>query len=122
MINGSEEPQAGASDADTGDHPRVKKKRLGVDPSLIISDGRSKRRKTPDETPEMEDKKEQGLDRDPKDAEKAAQVGRELYQKLVATTDKECVNVPPADERAQLISYRGEELALPFMKLPNKVS
>ena len=87
--NGSEEPH-GAEEQEAGDHPRVKKKRLGVDPSLIISDGRSKRRKTPTPTPETDVKKEDGAgDRDPKDTERANTLGREIYQKILGLTDKE---------------------------------
>lgn len=87
--NGSEEPQ-GADDHEGGDHPRIKKKRLGVDPSLIISDGRSKRRKTPTLTPETDVKKEDATgERDPKDPERAATLGRDIYQKVLDLKDKE---------------------------------
>lgn len=87
--HGSEEP-SGAEEHEGGDLPRVKKKRLGVDPSLIISDGRSKRRKTPTLTPETDVKKEDGSgERDPKDPERAATLGREIYQKMLDMKDKE---------------------------------
>ena len=90
-MTGSEEP-LGAEDHEGGDHPRLKKKRLGVDPSLIISDGRSKRRKTPTLTPETEVKKDDGLaERDPKDVERATALGREIYQKIFDMKDKEYV-------------------------------
>lgn len=93
-VNGSEEPQ-GSEDHEAGDQPRVRKKRtLGVDPSLIISDGRSKRRKTPTPQPETDVKKEQGgVDRDPKDPERAASLGSEIYKKVVDMKDKEYVLV-----------------------------
>lgn len=85
----SEEPH-GEAEHDSADHPRVKKKRLGVDPSLIISNGRSKRHKTPTPTPGVDVKKEVGAgDLDPKDSGKAAEAGREIYQKVLAMKDKE---------------------------------
>ena len=88
-MNGSEEPH-GVEDGEAGDHPRARRKRLGVDPSLILSDGRSKRRKTPDQTPETDVKKEQSAaERDPKDPERAAELGRQIYQKILDTKDKE---------------------------------
>lgn len=92
IANGSEEPQ-GSEDHEAGDQPRVRKKRLlGVDPSLIISDGRSKRRRTPSPQPEADVKKESGgSELDPKDPEKAAALGSEIYRKIIDMKDKEYV-------------------------------
>ena len=60
----------------------------GVDPSAILSEGRSKRRKTP--TPEPEDKagnKNNG--NDPKDKERAKRLGMEIYNKIMGQKDRE---------------------------------
>ena len=67
--------------------PRMKKRRLlGVDPSLIISEERSKRRKTP--TPEAE-ADEKDVVRDPKDPERAKQLGLQIYGKVMESRDPE---------------------------------
>lgn len=68
-------------DADTSEL-RVKKRRLGVDPSLIISDGRSKRRRTPSPEPEVKNEPGGGAN-DPKDAARATTLGRDIYQKIM---------------------------------------
>jgi hypothetical protein len=82
--SGSEEP----TNAE-GDHIK-RRKRIDVDASLIISDGRSKRRKTPTPQPEEEVKvKKEDDPLDPKDAERATKLGKELYDKLNAVKDKE---------------------------------
>ena len=62
---------------------RVRKRRLDVNPNLILSDGRSKRRKSP--TPEMGGGKgedEDGL-HDPKDPLRAQQLGNIIYGKIM---------------------------------------
>jgi hypothetical protein len=67
-----------------------RRKRIDVDASLIISDGRSKRRKTPTPQPEEETKVKKEEDQlDPKDAERATKLGKELYEKLDKVKDKE---------------------------------
>jgi hypothetical protein len=71
-----------------------RRKRIDVDASLIISDGRSKRRRTPSPVPEPEVKVKKEEDPlDPKDPERAATLGKELYQKLMNTKDKEYVSL-----------------------------
>lgn len=91
-ISASEDPQV-KDEAEKGeDQPRARRKRMGVDPSLIISEERSKRRRTPSPAPETEGKvkKEDGGDAaDPKDPEKAAAVGKELYAMLMGLKGKE---------------------------------
>lgn len=79
------------SPADTA-HPgppadqKVKKKRLGVDPSLIIAEGgRSKRRRTPSPEP---DQKEQ-VNLDPKDSARAKELGMVIYEKIMDSKTKE---------------------------------
>lgn len=79
------------SPADTA-HPvppsdqKVKKKRLGVDPSLIIAEGgRSKRRRTPSPQPEQ---KEQ-VNLDPKDSARAQELGMVIYEKIMDSKTKE---------------------------------
>ncbi|ORX41076.1 Bromodomain-containing protein [Kockovaella imperatae] len=88
----------------TGDGGRSKKRRnlRGVDPSLIISQDRSKRRKTPTPEPEARDSKDAV---DPKDKDRAKRLGMEIYEKIMASKDKE-----------------GGSMAEPFIKLPNKRS
>jgi len=69
-----------------------RRKRIDVDASLIISDGRSKRRKTPTPQPEEETKVKKEEDPlDPKDAERATTLGKQLYDKLNHVKDKESV-------------------------------
>jgi hypothetical protein len=93
-------------DAPTGSNPnqdtsaiaatRQPKRRLGVDPSLILSEGRSKRRKTPTPVPdEAKDKGEEGKDaqgeEDPRDTVRARKLGLELVAKIMKQTDSEWV-------------------------------
>lgn len=99
------EGEAGA-EAEAGDNgstaapvPRVRKKRLGVDPSLIISEERSKRRRSPSPSAVKRE------DPDPKNPERAAALGRELFHKIM---------VKKASD--------GESMSEPFMELPNKAS
>jgi len=66
---------------------RTKKKRLGVDPSLIISDGRSKRRRTP--SPEAEEKMGEGGGNDPKDPVRAKTLGYQIYNKIMTLKSAE---------------------------------
>jgi hypothetical protein len=68
--------------------PKVKKRRLGVDPSLIISEERSKRRRTPTPEPEQDDK---DVVHDPKDPQRAKELGLQIYQKIMDAKDSECV-------------------------------
>ena len=76
--------EAGGDDGDAS-QPRQKKRRLGVDPSLILADtGRSRRRKTP--TPGPEDGK---VDLDPKDPKRATELGRQIYDRIMASKDAE---------------------------------
>jgi hypothetical protein len=87
-----EEGKEGEEQEKSDDQPRVRRKRMGVDPSLIISEERSKRRKSPTPTPEGDGKvkKEDGGSlADPKDPEKAAVVGKDLYDKLLDVKDRE---------------------------------
>lgn len=66
---------------------KVKKKRLGVDPSLIIAEGgRSKRRRTP--SPQPEQQKEQ-VNLDPKDSARARELGMVIYEKIMDSKTKE---------------------------------
>jgi hypothetical protein len=70
--------------ADAADAPNErpgKKRRLGVDPSLIISDGRSKRRRTP--TPEPEETAGKEEVNDPKDKARAQALGRDIYNEIM---------------------------------------
>jgi hypothetical protein len=88
----TEDPQVNDEQNKGEEQPRARRKRMGVDPSLIISEERSKRRRTPSPAPEMDGKvkKEDGADAaDPKDPEKAAAVGKELYDKLMDVKSKE---------------------------------
>jgi len=66
--------------------PKVRKHRLGVDPSLIISDERSKRRRSPSPERENDDKH---VVHDPKDPERAKQLGSQIYRKIMETKDSE---------------------------------
>lgn len=79
----NEGEDAGSPDPNAPPQRGKKRRLLGVDPSLIISDGRSKRRKSP--TPEPSDsavtKVEAG--KDPKDKARALSLGREIYKKVV---------------------------------------
>ncbi|GMK54604.1 hypothetical protein CspeluHIS016_0111900 [Cutaneotrichosporon spelunceum] len=84
-------------DAASPDKPQ-RKRRLDVNPSLILStEGRSKRRRTP--SPLVETKPET----DPRDAERAKHLGLALYNKIMAMRDPS-----------------GESMAEPFVRLPNK--
>lgn len=84
----SEDPEPRGTSADPV--PKVKKRReLGVDPSLIISEERSKRRKTP--TPEPEDVPRKD-EHDPKDPVRAKQLGMEIYGKVLKMEDNESVS------------------------------
>jgi hypothetical protein len=89
--SGSEEPHnANTPVSADGDRETVKRrKRIDVDASLIISDGRSKRRRTPTPPPEEEKVKKEEDPLDPKDPERAAGLGQELYDKLANIKDKE---------------------------------
>lgn len=82
---GTATPEA-AGTTNTTPQPRVRKKRLGVDPSLIISEDRPKRRKTPTPEPVVEDEPEVV---DPKDPERATRLGLEVYQKIMDKKDSE---------------------------------
>lgn len=63
---------------------RARKRRLDVNPELILStEGRSKRRRTPSPDPQAKD------DPDPKDAERAKHLGLQLYHKISAMRDSE---------------------------------
>lgn len=65
---------------------REKKRRLGVDPQLILStEGRSKRRRTPSPPPDTK----QQVEHDPKDPERAAKVGLQIYTKILGMHDTE---------------------------------
>ncbi|BEI81463.1 hypothetical protein CcaverHIS002_0206230 [Cutaneotrichosporon cavernicola] len=83
--------------AASSDKPQ-RKRRLDVNPSLILStEGRSKRRRTPSPLPETEP------EMDPRDAERAKHLGLALYSKIMGLRDSS-----------------GESMAEPFVKLPNK--
>lgn len=84
----SEPPAATAAHTDSAspDKPaREKKRRLDVNPQLILSEGRSKRRRTPSPPPAAK----QLVDSDPKDPERASQLGLQLYNKIMAMRDVE---------------------------------
>jgi hypothetical protein len=73
-------------ESDSASAPKARKRRLDVNPSLIISDGRSKRRKSP--TPEASPGK--GNDtKDNKDPKKASELGLALYRKIMDSKDAE---------------------------------
>lgn len=87
----SESPDKG-TDATGTNGARIRKRRLDVDATLILSDGRSKRRKTPSVEPE--DKKENVLEDgvyDPKDPTRAKTLGLKLYNKLLKAKATEWV-------------------------------
>lgn len=66
------------------------KKRLGVDPSLILSEGRSKRRRTPSPDPEDgHDEHDGGGSHDPKDPERAKRLGYGIYNRIMGEKTKE---------------------------------
>lgn len=77
---------------------RVRKKRLGVDPSLIISEERSKRRRSPSPSAAKQE------DPDSKDPARAAALGREIMRRIMEKKASD-----------------GESMSEPFLKLPNKV-
>lgn len=65
---------------------RAKKKRLGVDPSLIIAEGgRSKRRRTPSPQPEQQEH----VDPDPRDSARAKELGMVIYERIMGSKTKE---------------------------------
>lgn len=66
--------------------PKVRKRRLGVDPTLIISEERSKRRRTP--SPEAEEDSKAAVF-DPKDPVRAKLLGMQIYRKIMDSTDTE---------------------------------
>ena len=114
----SMERDESAEASGTGETGKGKKRRhlTGVDPSAILSEGRSKRRKTP--TPEPEDKLgSKDHAQDPKDKERAKRLGMEIYNKIIAQKDREWVN-----GKARADSPRGGSMSEPFIKLPNKAS
>nr|ODN89897.1 hypothetical protein L203_01814 [Cryptococcus depauperatus CBS 7841] len=97
----SGQPDDSASQTTTPSQ-KLPKRRLGVDPSLIISEsGRSRRRRSPS----PQSAQQQSNNPDPKDPARAKELGLIIYEKIMAEKDKEHV---------------GEPLALPFVKLPSK--
>lgn len=80
-----------AGDAEGAANARMRKRRLDVNPNLIISEERSKRRRTPSHEPE--DRKPNGTKdddaADPKDPERAKALGDELVKKILDTKDSE---------------------------------
>ncbi|WVQ63277.1 uncharacterized protein L199_001428 [Kwoniella botswanensis] len=82
-------------------------KRLGVDPNLILSDGggRPKRRRTQSQEPEQSHGHGVTVadERDPKDPVRAKELGYVIYRKIMDAKSTE-----------------GEDMAQPFVKLPNK--
>lgn len=68
--------------------PKVKKRRLGVDPRLIISEERSKRRRTPSPEPEEDNRR---TVHDPKNPERAKQLGLQIYGRIMGMNDLESV-------------------------------
>ncbi|WWC92244.1 uncharacterized protein L201_007198 [Kwoniella dendrophila CBS 6074] len=89
---------------------KIKIKRLGVDPTLIISDDkRSKRKRTQSQEPEHQLNQNQQNqqhvvdDKDPKDPVKAKELGYVIYRKIMDNKSSD-----------------GDEMAHPFIKLPNK--
>lgn len=57
-----------------------------MDPSLIISEERSKRRRTP--TPEAEHEDKDGV-HDPKDPARAKELGLQIFKKIMDSKDSE---------------------------------
>ena len=80
--NNNEDDNAGPPSSRTN-----KRRLLGVDPSLILSEERSKRTKrTP--SPDAEDDIKEGS-YDPKDSERAKTLGMQIYQKIMTKKDRE---------------------------------
>ncbi|TYJ54395.1 hypothetical protein B9479_004983 [Cryptococcus floricola] len=81
---------------------RLRKRKLDVNPSLIIpaDGGRSKRRRSP--SPHVA-KQEGNADADPKDPARAKELGMRIWQKIMEAQTKD-----------------GEPMAEPFVKLPPK--
>lgn len=72
---------------------KTRRRELGVDASLILSEGRSKRRRTPTPPPKVE--KEVEKEEGPKDKARATKLGLEIYKRVVDERDKECVHKLP---------------------------
>ncbi|WVQ70702.1 hypothetical protein IAR50_000224 [Cryptococcus sp. DSM 104548] len=98
-------PESATSDDPSASTPadsRSRKRRLDVNPSLIIDadGGRPKRRRSP--SPRAE-KQEEIADADPKDPARAKELGMRIWQKIMEAQTKD-----------------GEPMAEPFVKLPPK--
>ncbi|WVW80887.1 hypothetical protein I302_102878 [Kwoniella bestiolae CBS 10118] len=87
---------------------KLRIRRLGVDPTLILSDGsgRPKRKRTQSQEPEQSHQQHgAGDERDPKDPVRATELGNVIYRKIMDAKSSD-----------------GEDMAQPFIKLPNKRS
>ena len=86
--NATESPKATEEDPSTPNTTKTVKRRLmGVDPSLILSNDRSKRRRTPSPEPEAAGGKEDAAD--PKDPPRAKKLGLEIYAQIMDQKDSE---------------------------------
>ncbi|KAK8850478.1 hypothetical protein IAR55_004396 [Kwoniella newhampshirensis] len=101
-------PVASSSSADATEQqqqqPKTRKRRLGVDPSLIISEERSKRRRTPSVDPEHGDEDVKGAV-EIRDPVKVKELGYVIYNRILESRDPD-----------------GEDMSQPFIKLPSKRS
>ncbi|KAK4687188.1 hypothetical protein P7C73_g2928, partial [Tremellales sp. Uapishka_1] len=100
------EPSKSPDKSEAQEHdqpPKQRRRRMGVDPSLILSEGRSKRRKTPTPPPAGEDEAEAKGENDPKDPARAKLLGGQIMKQIMEQKDKD-----------------GHSLSYHFTKLPNK--
>ena len=84
LIKSENEALAGASPESGNIQAKTRRRRLGVDPSLIISEDRSKRRRTP--SPEADDDDKDAV-HDPQDAQTVKHLGMQIFQKIMDSKD-----------------------------------
>ncbi|WWD20660.1 hypothetical protein CI109_105136 [Kwoniella shandongensis] len=101
---GSSSSASAAAEQQQQQQPKTRKRRLGVDPSLIISEERSKRRRTPSLDPEHGDEEVKGAV-EIRDPAKVKEFGLSIYNRILQSKDSD-----------------GEDMSQPFIKLPNKRS
>nr|XP_018259645.1 uncharacterized protein I303_07713 [Kwoniella dejecticola CBS 10117]OBR81803.1 hypothetical protein I303_07713 [Kwoniella dejecticola CBS 10117] len=100
-----ESPSKGnASEEGTATTEKIRKKRLDVNPALILVNdgGRSKRRRTQSQEPDHH-LHHAAEDKDPKDSMRAKELGYVIFKRIMDAKSSD-----------------GEDLAHPFIKLPNK--